>query len=175
MQFFRCRLICGDVFIQNLLKRKNYKITYPALDENIGGSFALITVIDLLYFCVHLFIYPAEKTKMMEYCKKSNEKCLMRFRMTLGELQNKKEKTPQESAFLDCFRQKMPLGAAPCTVNKICWKIEKEKLSVLPRAAVMGAFDCVLAVPFGRHWFCFNAFGFVDGILLIKLTDDLPQ
>lgn len=45
--------------------------------------------------------------------------------MTLGELQNKKEKTPQESAFLDCFRQKMPLGAAPCTVNKICWKIEK--------------------------------------------------
>lgn len=71
------------------------------------------------------YIYPAEKTKMMEYCKKSNEKCLMRFRMTLGELQNKKEKTPQESAFLDCFRQKMPLGAAPCTVNKICWKIEK--------------------------------------------------
>lgn len=71
------------------------------------------------------YIYPAEKTKMMEYCKKSNEKCLMRFRMTLGELQNKKEKTPQESAFLDCFRQKMPLGTAPCTVNKICWKIEK--------------------------------------------------
>lgn len=71
------------------------------------------------------YIYPAEKTKIMEYCKKSNEKCLMRFRMTLGELQNKKEKTPQESAFLDCFRQKMPLGAAPCTVNKICWKIEK--------------------------------------------------
>lgn len=71
------------------------------------------------------YIYPAEKTKMMEYCKKSNEKCLMRFRITLGELQNKKEKTPEESAFLDCFRKKMPLGTAPCTVNKICWKIEK--------------------------------------------------
>ncbi len=71
------------------------------------------------------YIYPAEKTKIMEYCKKSNEKCLMRFRITLGELQNKKEKTPEESAFLDCFRKKMPLGTAPCTVNKICWKIEK--------------------------------------------------
>lgn len=71
------------------------------------------------------YIYPAEKTKMMEYCKKSNEKCLMRFRITLGELQDKKEKTPEESAFLDCFRKKMPLGTAPCTVNKICWKIEK--------------------------------------------------
>lgn len=71
------------------------------------------------------YIYPAEKTKMMEYCKKSNEKCLMRFRITLGELQDKKEKTLEESAFLDCFRKKMPLGTAPCTVNKICWKIEK--------------------------------------------------
>lgn len=26
--------ICGDVFIQNLLKRNQYKISYPALDEN---------------------------------------------------------------------------------------------------------------------------------------------
>ena len=26
--------ICGEVFIQNLLRRKNYKISYPTLDDN---------------------------------------------------------------------------------------------------------------------------------------------
>ena len=26
--------ICGDMFIQNLLKRHNYQVTYPILDDN---------------------------------------------------------------------------------------------------------------------------------------------
>lgn len=70
------------------------------------------------------YIYPAEKAKMTEYRNKNNQKCLMRFRMTLDELLDKKEKTPEEHAFLDCYHKKMPLGTAPCTVNKICRKIE---------------------------------------------------
>ena len=41
--------ICGDVFIQNLLKRNQYKISYPARDKNgviefYGQHFTLKTV-----------------------------------------------------------------------------------------------------------------------------------
>ncbi len=70
------------------------------------------------------YVYPAERARMNEYIKKNNEKCLMRFRLTLDELLVKEEKTPEEKKFIYCYHQKMPLGIAPCTINKICWKIE---------------------------------------------------
>ncbi len=70
------------------------------------------------------YIYPAEKSKLNEYIKKNNEKCIMRFRITLDELLKKEGKTPEEEKFIYCYYQRMPLGTAPCTINKICWKIE---------------------------------------------------
>lgn len=70
------------------------------------------------------YIYPAEKSKMNEYIKNNNEKCIMRFRITLDELLAKEKKTPEEEKFIHCYYQRLPLGIAPCTINKICWKIE---------------------------------------------------
>lgn len=70
------------------------------------------------------YIYPAEKTKMNDYIKKNNEKCIMRFRITLDELLKKNNKTDEEEKFITCYYQRMPLGVAPCTINKICWRIE---------------------------------------------------
>lgn len=70
------------------------------------------------------YIYPTEKSKLNEYIKKNNEKCIMRFRLTLDELLKKEKKTPEEEKFIYCYHQRMPLGTAPCTINKICWKIE---------------------------------------------------
>lgn len=71
------------------------------------------------------YVYPAEKTKMNNYIKKNNEKCLMRFRLTLDELISKKDKTADEEKFIRYYYQNIPLGIAPCTINKICWRIEK--------------------------------------------------
>lgn len=71
------------------------------------------------------YIYPSERAKMKEYIKKNNEKCMMRFRMTLAELSVKEEKTQEEETFIARYHQKMPLGTAPCTINKICWKMEE--------------------------------------------------
>lgn len=70
------------------------------------------------------YIYPSEKSNMNEYIKKNNEKCIMRFRITLNELLEKENKTKDEEKFIQCYYQRMPLGIAPCTINKICWKIE---------------------------------------------------
>lgn len=70
------------------------------------------------------YIYPAEKTRMYEYIKRNNEKCIMRFRITLNELLEKKDKTVEEEKFVHCYYQRMPLGTAPCTINRICWRIE---------------------------------------------------
>lgn len=71
------------------------------------------------------YIYPSDRYVFNEYIKKNNEKCIMRFRITLNELLNKECKTEEEGKFIFYYLNKMPLGMAPCTINRICWKIEK--------------------------------------------------
>lgn len=71
------------------------------------------------------YIYPSEKAELNNYKKKSNEKCLMRFRITLDDLLQKENKTKEEELFVYHYYDRMPLGNAPCTINRICWKIEK--------------------------------------------------
>lgn len=70
------------------------------------------------------YIYPSERTELNNYKKKNNEKCLMRFRITLDELLEKENKTKEEKRFIYCYKNRMPLGMAPCTINRICWRIE---------------------------------------------------
>lgn len=71
------------------------------------------------------YIYPSERAELNNYKKKNNEKCLMRFRITLDELLQKENRTKEEERFVYCYYDRMPLGNAPCTINRICWKIEK--------------------------------------------------
>lgn len=72
------------------------------------------------------YIYPDEKAKLAEYVKTNNAKCLIRFRMTLQELLNKPDQDEEETIFIEHYYKRMPLGIAPCTINKICWNIEKQ-------------------------------------------------
>lgn len=71
------------------------------------------------------YIYPSEKSRYDEYNRKNNEKCLMRFRITLEELIKKESRTKEEQIFLDFYQKHLPLGTAPCMVNRICWRIEE--------------------------------------------------
>lgn len=70
------------------------------------------------------YIYPSEKVKMSEYLKRNNEKCIMKFRISLDDLLKKENLTLDEKKFLYCYHKRMPLGMSPCTINKICWAIE---------------------------------------------------
>lgn len=49
------------------------------------------------------YIYPSEKTKMSEYIKRNNEKCIMKFRITLDELLKKELLTQDEKKFISCY------------------------------------------------------------------------
>lgn len=71
------------------------------------------------------YIYPSERAELNNYRKKNNEKSLMRFRLTLEQLVKKENKTKEEERFVSCYYDRIPLGIGPCTVNKICWRIEE--------------------------------------------------
>ena len=69
------------------------------------------------------YIYPSERIELNNYRKKNNEKCLMRFRISLDELMYKENKTREENKFIKCYYDRMPLGMGKCTINKICLRI----------------------------------------------------
>lgn len=71
------------------------------------------------------YIYPSERAELNKYNKNNNEKCLMRFRVTLDELLKKENKSKEEERFVYWYYDRMPLGTAPCTINRICKRIEE--------------------------------------------------
>ena len=59
-----------------------------------------------------------------DFISKSNKNCIMRFGITISELQCKENKTEEEINFLKWYDIKMPLSIKPSVMNQICWKIE---------------------------------------------------
>lgn len=71
------------------------------------------------------YIYPSDSANFANYNKKNDEKSIMRFRISLNDLLNKENRSDEEEKFVKCYYDRLPLGTSPCTINKICWKIEE--------------------------------------------------
>lgn len=83
------------------------------------------------------YIYPAERKRLLDYMKSNDQKCVMNFRISLNDLLQKHDRTEEEENFVRYYYERFPLGLAPCTINKICWKIEnmfdvKDKIDDAP-------------------------------------------
>lgn len=139
-QILDYRIKCGQLYQQNTIdKSKGIEAkdmpdkwygqnTGKISKENTSGENKVIwlnyrTAVDKKPYFMK-YIYPGEHEKFNKYLKAANEKCLMIFRMSLNELLNKENKTDEEESFIRSYRHKLPLGTAPCTVNRICRKIE---------------------------------------------------
>lgn len=70
------------------------------------------------------YVYPSDNTRWIKYLKDNEFKSLMVFGKDLKELLNSKSLTSEEQSFVDYYYKRLPLGIAPCTINRICWKIE---------------------------------------------------
>lgn len=69
------------------------------------------------------YVYPSDNTKWLSYIKNTRFKSLMVFGKELDELISSPT-NEEEQTFVDYYYKNMPLGIAPCTINRICWKIE---------------------------------------------------
>lgn len=72
------------------------------------------------------YVYPTERQKWMTYQKENEIKCLMLFGIELKDLLNTQVYGERENEFIENYYKRLPLGIAPCTINRICWKIEDE-------------------------------------------------
>lgn len=70
------------------------------------------------------YVYPSENSKWLKYQKDTKIKALMQFGKDLDVLLSQSNCTDEEKLFVVNYYSHLPLGIAPCTVNRICWKIE---------------------------------------------------
>ena len=70
------------------------------------------------------YVYPFENTRWIKYIKDNNTKAIMQFGKDIEELNNIDELSKEQKLFLDNYYSRIPLGIAPCTINRICWMIE---------------------------------------------------
>lgn len=72
------------------------------------------------------YVYPGVDNEYKKYIKSVNDKCVMLYRCSLDSLLEIEDKTDEQIEFINYYKERMPVGTAPCTINKICWKIEEE-------------------------------------------------
>ncbi|HIT54484.1 MAG TPA: hypothetical protein IAD07_11160 [Candidatus Fimivicinus intestinavium] len=94
------------------------------------------------YFMAYL--YPQEGKRYRLYTANANAKCLMEFGLSMQELMQKARHTPEEDAFLQAYEQYMPLGTAPCLLNRLCWRMEESFDGLLKRRRTKNCFDPAL-------------------------------
>ena len=70
------------------------------------------------------YVYPDLMTSYNKYIRDTNSKCIRKFQMTISELMEKPDKTTDENEFISYYKQGMPVGAHPCTINRIAWLFE---------------------------------------------------
>ena len=128
------RIICGQNYQQNAIDKLKGIISKPLPKEwydyftakdMVDKEFQLSILADKKpYFFI--YNYPHVKKKYKKYIDGVHKKCEMAFRISLEELINKEIKTPEEEKFLFYYHHKMPVFTNKSTMNRICWRLEKE-------------------------------------------------
>ena len=85
------------------------------------------------------YVYPSDNSNWIKYQKDNDFKAVMQFGKDLATLLSSDCLSQDEFDFVDNYKKRMPLGIAPCTVNRICWKIEEAFKS--DKIKVNGNFD----------------------------------
>lgn len=124
------RMACGQLYQQNELDKikgidfKPMPNYWHNIKSCIDENDKLVCADKKPYFFIYIYDYI--KKQYNDYIKKSQNKCMRNFGITLEKMLVKEEYSEQEQEFIKWYNQLMPIGFGECSMNKICWHIEKE-------------------------------------------------
>lgn len=76
-----------------------------------------------------IYVYPKLQKEYKDYVTTCERNVVIRFGnygiTSIDDLRKFRTKTQEMMDFIYWFDKKMPVGIAPCTINKICWRIEE--------------------------------------------------
>lgn len=151
------RIKCGQLFQQNAIDKAKGILARPMPKEWYNPSALRASATDspeqarrrelqtkLMadkkpYFMCYL--YPQERRRYRTYVENANRKCLMEFGIPLTELRGGQARTPEAIAFSAEYERRIPLGTAPCLLNRLCWRMEAEFDGLLRQRPKRPAFD----------------------------------
>ena len=89
------------------------------------------------------YIYPSLRKDYKKYHDAVSTRCRIDFGLTIDELEKLDEAslTEEMRSVLAFYHDRMPVGTAPCLMNKICWKFEDAFDQRTVRNAGSGSFD----------------------------------
>ena len=89
------------------------------------------------------YIYPSLRKDYKKYHDAVSTRCRIDFGLTIDELEKLDEAglTEEMRGVLAFYHDRMPVGTAPCLMNKICWKFEDAFDQRTVRNTGSGSFD----------------------------------
>ena len=93
------------------------------------------------YFMIYR--YSKEKTNYKKYIEENSNKCIKLFKISLDELlsMNVDNMREEQINFVDWYYKKLPVGLNNCSMNKICYYVEKQMDGVKSKLKQSSAFD----------------------------------
>ncbi len=148
------RIKCGQLFQQNSIDKakgivckpmpKYWHDRYAAnkLEDDEQRQFCRKIVADKKPYFMR-YIYPQLMKQYNTYIKNTNKNAMREFQMTVDELLalEPDKLTDRQAEFLKYYHSRMPVGTAPCVMNRICKRFEEEFDGYIKRHNAKASFD----------------------------------
>lgn len=149
------RIACGQLYQQNSIDKSKGIIAKPmpkhwydfmaipkaieiteymseeekqhAIEFNKERDFQLSILADKKPYFMQ-YVYPQLRVEYKAYEENINDQCFYRFDITYNELTSipLEQRTEEQNSFIDYAEKLCPLNKDLCTINKICYRIERE-------------------------------------------------
>ena len=141
---YRC--ICGQMYQQDEIDKLKGIISNPMPSSwynyrgcNGDNFLKSICAEKKPYFMI--YIYDDYKIKYKKYEEEANYTALNKTGKTLQEIKNTINRNSIEQEFYDDYLRWHPFGLNPCTMNRICWYVEKEFKGIISKQKKKYHFD----------------------------------
>lgn len=133
------RIMCGQLLQQNAIDRSKGIVCKPMpkywhdrhaanrIEDESEREFCRSIVADKKPYFMR-YIYPQLMKQYNTYIKNTNRNALREFQMSIEELTaaDPESLSERQNEFLKYFNSRMPVGVAPCVMNRICKRFEEE-------------------------------------------------
>ena len=158
------RIMCGQLLQQNAIDRSKGIVCKPMpkywhdrhaanrIEDESEREFCRSIVADKKPYFMR-YIYPQLMKQYNTYIKNTNRNALREFQMSIEELTaaDPESLSERQKEFLKYFNSRMPVGVAPCVMNRICKRFEEEFDGYIGKHHSKVAFDYTI-MKYGEEY-----------------------
>lgn len=148
------RIKCGQLYQQNAIDKAKGIVCKPMpkywhdrhaanrLENDEEREFCRSIVAEKKPYFMK-YIYPQLMRQYNTYIKNTNRNAMREFQLTVNEMleMDQDSLTGRQTEFLKYYHARMPVGIAPCVMNRICMRFEEEFDGYISKRSHKNSFD----------------------------------